>query len=123
MTAQAVMTTKAHYRNRPETLQVAEESKIPVYVLRKNTSPQIQQFLRAISRSRVGSHSQESVAGAIKEAEAAAAQVDGGDNHADLSPQGAYIRHLQHQIAEEHGLFSTSAGQEPSRHVIIHRRR
>jgi len=121
--ADLLLTTKNFYRRGTQALRQAEEKGKPVYVLRKNTSPQIQQFLRAISRSRVGSHSQESVAGAIKEAEAAAAQVDGGDNHADLSPQGAYIRHLQHQIAEEHGLFSTSAGQEPSRHVIIHRRR
>ena len=120
--ADLLLTTKNFYRRRTQALQDAEEKGKPVYVLRKNTTPQIQQFLRAISRSQATGGSQESVARAIKEAEDAVAQVDRGGRQAQLSPQGAYIRHLQHQIAEEHGLASSSSGREPSRHVLIYRR-
>ena len=120
--ADLLLTTKNFYRRKTQALQQAEEKGTPVYVLRKNTTPQIQQFFRAISRSRGNSHSQESVARAIKEAEEASARVDQGNDYADLSPQGAYVRHLQHQIADQHGLLSASAGQEPSRRVVIYRR-
>ena len=60
---------------------------------------------------------------AVKEAEEAAAQIGGGEDHqVDLHPQAAYTRRLQHQIAEEHGLTSSSAGREPSRRVVMYRR-
>jgi hypothetical protein len=37
----------------------------------------------------------------------------------DLTPQNAYIRRLQHQLAERYNLGSRSAGREPYRHVRI----
>ena len=119
--ADLLLTTKNFYRRRTQALREAEEKGKPVYVLRKNTTPQIQQFLRAISRSRTHGQPQEGIASAIEEAEAAVAQVGLGVPQAELGPQGAYIRHLQHQIAEDHGLSSTSTGREPGRHLIIRR--
>ncbi|MCX8214662.1 MAG: AAA family ATPase, partial [SAR202 cluster bacterium] len=60
---------------------------------------------------------------AIEEAEQAATRIaDEGDHQADLSPQVAYIRHLQHVFAEEHGLASSSTGREPTRRVVLYRR-
>ncbi|MDA1189565.1 MAG: hypothetical protein O2854_07820 [Chloroflexi bacterium] len=32
------------------------------------------------------------------------------------------MRHLQHEIAEKHGLASSSTGREPRRFVVIYRR-
>jgi hypothetical protein len=120
--ADLLLTTKNFYRRRTQALRDAEERGKPVYVLRKNTTPQIHQFLRAISRSQASGGSQEGVARGIREAEDAVAEVDRGGRQAQLSPQGSYIRHLQHQIAEEHGLASSSSGREPGRHVVIYRR-
>ena len=90
-------------------------------MLRKNTTTQIQQFFRAITRQ-TGAQSREHVSMAIKEAEEAAARLDDGDQSVELSPQGSYVRRLQHQIAEERGLSSSSSGREPRRHVVFYRR-
>jgi hypothetical protein len=38
---------------------------------------------------------------------------------AELSPQNAYIRRLQHQLAERANLVSRSGGREPDRRVRI----
>ena len=120
--ADLVLTTKNFYRRKTQALRKAEEQGRPVYVLRKNTTTQIQQFFRAINRSQAGAQSRERVSMAIKEAEEAAARVDDGDHTVELSPQGSYIRRLQHQIAEERGLSSSSSGREPRRHVVFYRR-
>jgi len=39
----------------------------------------------------------------------------------ELSPQSAYIRRLQHQLAEKHNLSSASQGREPNRRVKIYK--
>ena len=120
--ADILLTTKNFYRKRTQALRQAEERGRPVYVLRKNTNPQIHEFVRAIVRHNTSRRSNDgSLDDAIKEAETAADRVTNGETQAELSPQGSYIRRLQHQIAEQHGLASTSAGREPSRHVVIFR--
>jgi len=119
--ADLLLTTKNFYRRRTQALRHAEENGKPVYVLRKNTTSQIQQFLRAVSRSHAAPRPQQNVASAIKEAEAAVVGMGRERGQVGLSPQGAYARRLQHQIAEEHGLISSSTGQEPRRHVVLHR--
>ena len=118
--AELVLTTKSFYRRRTNALRQAEEQGRPVYVLRKNTTPQIHQFFRAITRDD-GAHRQNQarIAGAIREAEQAAEVIKQGERHAELSPQSSYVRHLQHQIAERHGLSSSSSGREPSRRVVM----
>ena len=37
----------------------------------------------------------------------------------ELSPQNAYIRRLQHQMAERNNLMSRSRGAEPNRRVEL----
>ena len=121
--ADLLLTTKNFYRRRTKALMEAEEQGRPVYVLRKNTTTQIHQFLKALTRSQPRLRSNEEVSGAVREAEEAAARIiDDGEHEAALSPQIAYIRHLQHQLAEERGLASSSMGREPSRHVVLYRR-
>ncbi len=118
--ADLLLTTKNFYRRRTQALQEAEEAGRPVYVLRRNTEPQIRQFLRSLARSDQGERSQQ-VQIAIKEAEAAAEKVSSGGSQEELSPRGAYIRRIQHQIAEQRGLSSLSTGREPSRRVVMYR--
>ena len=121
--ADLLLTTKNYYRRRTQALKMAEQQGKPVYVLRKNTLIQIQQFVQAIARKQGGlTRSENSVAHAMQEAEEAAVKFEDGAAQVDLSPQGAYIRHLQHKIADKYGLASSSAGREPSRHVVIYRR-
>ena len=56
---------------------------------------------------------------ALGEAEEAVNQVKGGGEAVELSPQSAYIRRLQHLIAERNDLSSRSIGKEPQRRVTI----
>ena len=120
--ADILLTTKNFYRRRTQALNEAESMGRPVYVLRKNTAAQIHQFLRALDRGPSRRLSQDAISEAVKEAEQAADRLDGGENRADLSPQVAYIRRLQHQFAEQRGLASSSSGREPSRRVVLYRR-
>ena len=56
---------------------------------------------------------------ALRETEEAIAQVLETSAPIELSPQSAYIRRLQHQLAEQHNLASRSTGKEPYRRVRI----
>ena len=88
-------------------------------MLRNNTPPQIREFLTGLSRERGW---EDPAVLAVREAEEAARQVHKGEETVTLTPQMAYIRRLQHQIAEESSLASTSVGREPNRRVTISRR-
>ena len=117
-----LLTTKNYYRRRTQALKEAEQEGKPVYVLRKNTLPQIEQFVQAITRKQRTEHLNEPVPMAIREAEEAAERIGRGQGHVELKPQGAYVRHLQHEVAGTFGLASSSTGREPDRHVVIFRR-
>ncbi|HEV2528093.1 MAG TPA: R3H domain-containing nucleic acid-binding protein [Thermomicrobiales bacterium] len=58
---------------------------------------------------------------AMVEAEDAIAHIMGGSPPISLAPQGAYIRRLQHQLADRYNLGSRSRGREPYRHVELYR--
>ena len=117
--ADAVMTTKAHYRNRPQAIRGAEAAAIPVYVLRKNSAPQIEQCLVTIAQSR---GLEPPLQGALDEVQTAAERLlESNEDSIELTPQTSYIRRLQHQVAERHSLTSRSAGREPFRRVRLFR--
>jgi predicted RNA-binding protein Jag len=44
-----------------------------------------------------------------------------GEFSVQLEPQRPYIRRLQHMLAEEFNLASTSRGRDPQRGVLIYR--
>ncbi len=131
--ATLVLTTKNHYRRGAHLVKVAESSGTPVYVLRKNTMPQVMEFLRTLAKEqgldvatgwRSRSDSGEAAATmeeAMQEAEEAAQKVLEGEFSIQLTPQRAYVRRLQHILAQRFSLASTSRGREPSRAVLIYR--
>lgn len=121
-TADVVLTTKVFYRRKTQALKQAEEQGSPVYVLRKNTTAQIQQFLKAITRNQKQILSEPNVEKAIREVQVAMEQIGSGEHKIPLNPQTAYIRHIQHQVAEYNGLSSSSSGREPGRYVTIYRK-
>ena len=120
--ADLVLTTKNYYRRRTSALRSAEQRGKPVYVLRRNTLSQIEQFMHAIARHNGRTHESTAVISALSEAEQAVESVRSGDNEeVVLTPQGAYVRHLQHAVAEKYGLSSMSTGRDPRRKVVIYR--
>ena len=91
---------------------------MPVHVLRSNSAGNIEQELLHISHldaAPVPGASQN----ALRETEEAIAHVLETSAPVELSPQSAYIRRLQHQLAEQHNLASLSTGKEPYRRVRI----
>jgi hypothetical protein len=116
--ATMLVTSKNYYRRRPQKIRDAESAHIPVYVLRGNTPPQIRQFLSTLNSARESEDSG-GFQSAIVEAEEAVKQVEEGEGEVELSPQGAYIRRLQHLIAQRNDLNSHSTGRDPNRRVRI----
>lgn len=122
--ANLFVTSKHHYRRKPQKVREAEGANLPIYVLRSNTPTQIRQFLNTIYsvESTVGSTDKaDSLKVALSEAQEASNLVKNGQGEVELSPQSAYIRRLQHIIAERNELSSQSAGQEPKRRVRIYK--
>ncbi len=120
--ADLLITTKNYYRRKTNALQAAEQKGKPVYVLRRNTTPQIEQFIKAITRDKRHGRHDEKLDTAMREAEDAADRIFGGERKVHLSPQGSYVRHVQHEIAEKRGLESHSVGKEPGRRVVFYHR-
>ncbi len=130
--ADAVVTLKNYFRKRPQVLREAEQRGVPVYVLRSNTAQQMANLFRSLFPERFveeGWNEEDAeepdddrIASAMEEAEAAAYQVLRGErNRVELRPQEAWIRRLQHQLAERYNLESRSRGREPFRRVEIYR--
>ena len=130
--ASLVLTTKTHYRRGAQLVRSAESTGTPVYVLRKNTMPQVMDFLRTLAREqgilvkgggrqREDGASKEVLDQAMMEAEEAAQRVLGGEFSVQLNPQRAYVRRLQHLLAQRFNLASTSRGRDPERSVLIYR--
>jgi stage III sporulation protein SpoIIIAA len=117
--ADLFVTSKNYYRRKPQQVRDAEAANLPIYVLKSNTPPQIRQMLHNIYPT-LGPERQDSFQHALAEAETAVEQVkDGQEGVIELSPQSAYIRRLQHLIAERNTLSSQSTGRDPNRRVRI----
>ncbi len=117
--ANAVVTLKNYYRNRPQLLVEAEDEGIPIYVLRSNTLTQIQNFLAGIFD--LDEH-EDTLTRALRETHEAIRRVVAGEQRmVELSPQNAYIRRQQHELARAFNLVSHSRGKEPRRRVRIYR--
>jgi stage III sporulation protein SpoIIIAA len=118
--ANLLVTPKSHYRRRPQKVRDAEAANLPIYVLRSNTPAQFRQLLNTIyPRADMGKAGL--FKSAMAEAEEAVTQVQGGQEAVELSPQSAYIRRLQHLIAEGSKLPSQSMGKDPNRRVRIYK--
>ena len=143
--ADLVLTTKTHYRRGSQLVRIAETSGTPVCVLRKNTMPQLQEFLGTIIKEWHGSgkgqgddfipdlgndndgpqftgrHNAPVMEKAMDEAEQAANRVLSGEQTVHLAPQRSYIRRLQHLLGQRYNVASVSQGREPERSVLFYR--
>ncbi len=118
--ANLFITSKNYYRRKPQKVREAEATHLPIYVLRSNTPHQVRQLINELYPIK-GAPKAHSTKAALTEAEEAVAQVKGGEESVELSPQSAYIRRLQHLIAERNDLLSQSTGKDPNRRVRIFR--
>ncbi|MPZ98246.1 MAG: AAA family ATPase [Dehalococcoidia bacterium] len=115
--ADMVMTLRPYYRRRSGPLKQAEERGIPVYVLRNNTTSQMERQLVAL---RGEGDVLDPTTAALRETEEAIGNVSfEGAASVELAPQNAYVRRLQHEMATRHGLRSLSKGREPFRRVTV----
>ena len=143
--ADLVLTTKTHYRRGSQLVRIAESSGTPVCVLRKNTMPQLQEFLQTVikewhgggngagagvipdlgndedSPPFTGQNSSPAMEKAMDEAEDAANRVLAGEQTVNLTPQRSYIRRLQHLLGQRYNVASVSQGREPERAVLFYR--
>ena len=133
--ADLVLTTKTHYRRGSQLVRIAEANGKPVYVLRKNSLPQLQDFLRTVVAQRnpngqfrggrapaAEPHDPPNIERAMQEAEEAANRVLSGEEATvKLSPQRSHIRRLQHILGQRYNVASTSQGREPDRAVMFYR--
>ena len=118
--ASVFVTSKNYYRRKPQQVRDAESANVPIYVLRSNTPPQMRQLLSTIYPL-AGADKTDYFTLALGEAEEAVSQVKNGQEAVELSPQSAYIRRLQHLIAQRNNLASRSLGKDPERRVRIHK--
>ncbi len=118
--ANMFVTSKNYYRRRPQKVRDAEAVRIPVYVLRGSTPPQMRQMLSNLYSPKLENQS-DHFKTALVEAEEAVTQVKEGEDTIELSPQNSYIRRLQHLIAQRSDLNSRSFGKEPGRRVRIYK--
>ena len=118
--ANLFVTSKSYYRRRMAKVKEAEAASLPTYVLRSNTPPQIRRLLSDIYPVETTERTNP-LKRALGEAEEAVTKVKDGEETIELSPQSAYIRRLQHLIAERHSLLSQSTGKDPNRRVRIYR--
>ena len=115
--ADLLMTSKSYFRRKPQPISDAEASGIPIYVVKGNRVSQVERALANLFDIETSGP----FGSAIEEAERAISEVMEGRKSVELNPQSAYIRMLQHQLAERYSLASKSTGREPRRRVRIFR--
>jgi hypothetical protein len=112
--ADAVVTLRNYYRRKPSSLRDAESGGIPIYVLKSNTIIQMENLLASLFDLEADPSE-----AALHETAEAIGLVQASGNPMELAPQNAYVRRLQHQMAERNNLMSRSRGTEPNRRVEL----
>jgi len=117
--ASLLVTSKNYYRRKPQKIRDAESINLPIYVLKNHTPSQFRQFLNTIYPGVSKDLQPNQLKTAIDDVEQAIDLVQSGQESVELDPQSAYIRRLQHLVAERNNLSSDSFGEEPNRRVRI----
>jgi stage III sporulation protein SpoIIIAA len=114
--ADILATTRNYYRRKSQKIRDAEAEGVPIYIIKSNAASHLRRFLETVSNSGEARNTLEL---AVKEAEEAIDEVSRVGDLVELGPQSAYIRRLQHLMAERYHLTSESVGDEPQRRVKI----
>lgn len=119
--ADALVTLRAYYRGRQQTILEAEQRGMPIYVLRANTNNQIEQLLADIFNLNLSTSGPDYYDDYTSQTQAAIQSVLNGERFVDLEPASAPVRRMQHEMARQAHLVSHSYGKEPNRRVRIYR--
>ncbi len=119
--ADLLMTLRPYYRERQQVIVDAEERGLPIYVLRSNTTAQIEYTLANLLRIEVQEQAvnwedvEEETVGAIRSV------LSGEASWVDLSPADRSVRRIQQQMIEQANLICQPFGKEPRRRLRIYR--
>ncbi|MBX3025735.1 AAA family ATPase [bacterium] len=114
--ADVVLTLRAIVRKQPRRLRDGFAPGARVHAVASSSPGKIELALRELFDLDAPHPDQDE---ALREAEGAVIEVIAQRRPVELSPRPAYLRRLQHQLADAYGLDSQSVGREPSRHVLI----
>lgn len=120
--ADVILSLKSQRKRRPKKLQQALDQGAEAYTLRSNSPNQIRSFLRELvgPPGGAGGAGYGHVDSAIEEAEDAIVRIQRGMGPIELSPQNSYVRRLQHELLQDHGILSESSGKPPLRRVVAY---
>ena len=119
--ADLLMTLRPYYRERQSVIVEAEERGLPIYVLRSNTTAQIEYTLANLLKIEVQEQAvnwedvEEETISAIRSV------LSGEVSWIDLSPADRSIRRIQQQMVEQANLICQPFGKEPKRRLRIYR--
>lgn len=116
--ANVLVTLKNYYRRRRRQISDAETNGIPIYVLRANSTTQIENFL--VEALGLEVPIPDPFESALVEMQDALRRVQLGEKSVDLKPANREVRRYQHDLAREAELISHSLGPEPTRYVRIY---
>ena len=112
--ADAVMTIRNEFKQRGVQLVEAERRGVPIHVLKSNASAQMERALLALYELPDDPREM-----ALREAANGVEEVLRTAHPVELAPQSAFIRRLQHQLAGEANITSSSRGRDPHRRVRL----
>ncbi len=112
--ADAVVTIRNEFKQRGTPIIEAERRGLPIHVLKSNAAAQMERALLAVYE--LPDDPREV---ALREAAAGVQEVIRTDHPVELSPQNPFIRRLQHQLAGEANVTSSSRGRDPYRRVRL----
>ena len=119
--ADMLLTQRRYYRDRMQPIVEAEAMGLPIFVIRSNSMPQIEQFLADTFGLATPQQKREKDDEAMAQVDIAVDLLQAGEPYVDLQPAVAHIRRRQHELARDYGLISQSFGKDPNRYVRIYR--
>lgn len=119
--ADMLMTLRPYYRERQQIIVEAEERGIPIYVLRSNTTAQIEYTLANMLKIEVQEQAVEWEDVEEETISAIRSVLSGEASWVDLSPADHAIRRIQKEMIDQAGLVCQPFGKEPRRRLRIYR--
>ena len=125
--ADIVIAHKNFAKGGAKVLSTAKEYRVQIFYVKTNSMAQIQKVLKDALDIQPGDvetlqgYSDETEQ-ALDEARNAIRQIMDGAEVVELAPRNSQIRKLQHELADQYNLGSTSIGEGTDRHLRIHRK-
>ena len=119
--ANILMTLRPYYRERQKVIVEAEERGIPIYVLRSNTTAQIEYTLANMLKIEVQEQAMNWEDAEDDTISAIRSVLSGEVNWIDLPPANRSIRRIQQEMIEQANLVCQPFGKEPRRRLRIYR--